>query len=64
MMRVTYTRIGNPYRYWIVGCDECQRRLHIDSYGRMRDHNKSKGEQCPGSGRVSSEFSKRTEGRR
>ena len=57
--QISYRRIGNPYRYEIVGCDVCGRRLHVDSYGAMRKHNKEKGVECEGSFVVSNEGRRR-----
>lgn len=57
--RVTFTRIGNPYKSWLVGCDVCKRRLHVDSLGYLRAHNVSKGVGCEGSFTQPTEFIER-----
>lgn len=58
-VRFTYYRTGNPFSSWIVGCDFCKRRLHVDWAGRFHKHNIRKGEQCAGSFNASEEFKER-----
>ena len=55
-------RRTNEFGSWVVGCDVCKRRMHVDNTGRFYRHKKERGGvECGGSFNSSQEFRDRYE---